>query len=1221
MNTKRLRCVSDHRPPPVRRSSRLAGKKSDNLCIPNYTNLEEVWKAAHEKDSAFDSEEVPLQCTNTEHKTLEVSPPVQSHSAHQGGPHPTRSNLGDGFETSKHPYHHGTRASNSKGNFERTKNTRLDLPKPNDKKRWKELNAILSDVLHKRFSNTWIRSTPSSHLATDFDDFIYEFFKEHCGVVDPLADNSPRPSGYRHKGLEKLRLQKQQCKKALKDLRKQGLDEDAAPIVAIKKVWKKLMAAHNKLRKSVLYKRRARIKKFANRQFIKDRVKYAKKLFSGQRKTGSPTFTEEEGQSYFSKLYHDEERSADFEPLEGMSRPPPPEHAFEIRPPTFEEFRAAARGKRNGAAPGLNALTYLLYKKCPVILRTLHRICLQIYRTKDIPGDWAAAYVVLLQKSDVLDRPDEFRPIAITNTAGKLFFSIISDRLQKFMVKNQFIKTRAQKGFLFGVPGCIEHSFALAEAIRRVRADKRAMVISWIDLANAYGSVKHNLIQFALNWYHVPEHIQGIVFNYYEKLCASVTTKDWNTPFFSFDIGLFQGCVLSTILFDCVFNLLLDFLEPLEKQHAVTIEGEIKIFLKAYADDLELTTTTPWGHQEVLLQVDDWLDWTMTMRAKPAKCVCLGFRQFRRDAPVSEYVPVDDSIYSAYYPQLKIAGQYMKFILQDSSFKGSRFKFLGRSTTPNLDESANKKVFRKTYNHLMEIVDNDPVDGFSKLWIYQSFLLGTCSWPLLIQDFNRDFVKTQVTRPCGVYLKRWAGLFRSVDIGCLYRRKERFGLGLSSFTTYFEKLQVIKLHLVKHSADPHVADLYEMRRKREEHQTSVWRPTRLLEKVCSMTDFDLKFQNAAAGDRRGLGHGLFTQSKVGTASHRELCTRNVQRIVDESHEVHSLGLNMQGTWLTWEQGVFPFDLSWNNLILGPGGRIVSFVLNATHNSVMTPDLRQICGYVSDSTCKLCNHEGESHKATLHHIIAGCRYALTSHRYTWRHDSVLATLLQAIQPVLLNHNEKPPTPEIIPKISRSFLPANASPRPKRAKTTRRPKRSLLSTATDWKLLVDFRFKPYVFPQHIFATRERPDILIYSNSLRVVIFGELTCPAEEGIAAAKLYKQARYAGLAEEIESLPHPWTVYVLNLEVGARGFVARSTYSFLRKIGFTAIAARTTCRQASEVAARCSYAIYLLHKDKTWNSSRALIYPKSCDHPTLDIDTRLRDAMGPHRVSETPTCS
>ena len=162
---------------------------------------------------------------------------------------------------------------------------------------------------------------------------------------------------------------------------------------------------------------------------------------------------------------------------------------------------------------------------------------------------------------------------------------------------------------------------------------------------------------------------------------------------------------------------------------------------------------------------------------------------------------------------------------------------------------------------------------------------------------------------------------------------------------------------------------------------------------------------------------------------------------------------------------------------------------------MTPDLRHICGYVADPTCKLCRAGNKGHTANLHHILAGCRHALEDKRYTWRHDSVIASLLQAIQPVLLKHNSNPPSSVIpIPKISSSFVAAGTH----RRKTTRpRQGSSLLGKASDWKLLVDFYHKPYLFPPHIFSTKERPDILLYSNSLRVVIFGELTCPAEEGI----------------------------------------------------------------------------------------------------------------------------
>lgn len=312
---------------------------------------------------------------------------------------------------------------------------------------------------------------------------------------------------------------------------------------------------------------------------------------------------------------------------------------------------------------------------------------------------------------------------------------------------------------------------------------------------------------------------------------------------------------------------------------------------------------------------------------------------------------------------------------------------------------------------------------------------------------------------------------------------------------------------------------------------------------------------------------------------------------------------MQGIWLQWQDGVFPFDLSWNNLILGPGARIIAFVLNATHNSVMTPDLRSICGYRDDPSCKLCTIGGTRPKANLHHILAGCHAALSDHRYTWRHDSVILTLLQVIQPTILRHNAKPPPARNIPVISKSFVTAGTATAKNKKKTI--PRRSLLGSASDWKLLADFRHNTYMFPPHIFSTKERPDILLYSNASRTVIFGELSCPAEEGIKEARLFKQARYARLAEEIRA--RHWTVFDLTIEVGARGFVARSTYTFLRKISLSPSEAKHACCGVSEVAARCSYSIYLRHDKKTWSSARTLLLPRSCKDPIYKIDPSLRD--------------
>ena len=263
----------------------------------------------------------------------------------------------------------------------------------------------------------------------------------------------------------------------------------------------------------------------------------------------------------------------------------------------------------------------------------------------------------------------EFRPIAITSTVGKIFFSVVAKRLQLFMIKNNFISRGIQKGFLAGVPGCIEHTFALFEALRDAKTYHRQLVITWLDLANAYGSVRHNLIQFALNWYHVPKMLQRLIFNYYEKLCAALFTNKWSTGFFLSDIGL---------------------LKPLDRLgYEYKMTPSVQTMKKAYADDLTLCTRNPKDNQSVLDLTSKWLKWPHTMRAKPSKCVAFGFKLFTKNSTTEKFIPLAKTSFAPFDPCLTIDGQQIRYIVNSQEkvpFKAEHFKFLGRWTHPLLKE-------------------------------------------------------------------------------------------------------------------------------------------------------------------------------------------------------------------------------------------------------------------------------------------------------------------------------------------------------------------------------------------------------------------------------------------------------------------------------------------------------------------------------------------------------
>ena len=56
------------------------------------------------------------------------------------------------------------------------------------------------------------------------------------------------------------------------------------------------------------------------------------------------------------------------------------------------------------------------------------------------------------------------------------------------------------------------------ERIREAKEDKGNLAIVWLDLANAYGSVPHRLIERAMVQYGIPNKIQDIILRYYSNI-------------------------------------------------------------------------------------------------------------------------------------------------------------------------------------------------------------------------------------------------------------------------------------------------------------------------------------------------------------------------------------------------------------------------------------------------------------------------------------------------------------------------------------------------------------------------------------------------------------------------------------------------------------------------------------------------------------------------------
>ena len=86
-----------------------------------------------------------------------------------------------------------------------------------------------------------------------------------------------------------------------------------------------------------------------------------------------------------------------------------------------------------------------------------------------------------------------------------------------------------QKAGLPGLPGCLEHCSMIWHTIQEAKRLKLDIAVVWLDLANAYGSIPHWLIRFALEFFHIPEKMIRMVDTYYGMFKMQLTTRTYRT--------------------------------------------------------------------------------------------------------------------------------------------------------------------------------------------------------------------------------------------------------------------------------------------------------------------------------------------------------------------------------------------------------------------------------------------------------------------------------------------------------------------------------------------------------------------------------------------------------------------------------------------------------------------------------------------------------------------
>jgi hypothetical protein len=190
----------------------------------------------------------------------------------------------------------------------------------------------------------------------------------------------------------------------------------------------------------------------------------------------------------------------------------------------------------------------------------------------------------------------------------------------------------------------------------------------------------------------------------------------------------------------------------------------------------------------------------------------------------------------------------------------------------------------------------------------------------------------------------------------------------------------------------------------------------------------------------------------------------------------------------------------------------------------------------------------------------------SHKHIFVSQTIYFTLLHSlktrlfINPVLNN-----PNPDTVNRIqnplqtifkSASILSDNSEDKTVCGNVFSVPgpkaKEEVLSGASDWKVQFDIDVTDGAslgyrtslpFPPEIAVVSgkgSRPDGVIWSLSLKTVIWIELTSPWEENMSKRHYEKKSKYNKLALELRNPQRAggaWTVHPLEVEIGARGAI------------------------------------------------------------------------------------
>ena len=287
---------------------------------------------------------------------------------------------------------------------------------------------------------------------------------------------------------------------------------------------------------------------------------------------------------------------------------------FEIKD---NEVLKAIKDLKNSKASGPSMILneMIKYSQCSW-LPLFNKLFNLILDSGKYPAAWSIGYISTIHKSGSKSDPSNYRGITICDNVGKLFNSILNNRLSTYY-DNKKIICDEQIGFQKG-RRTTDHMFVLNTLIKKyLRSNSKPLYACFVDFKKAFDSVWHLGLFYKLKAIGIGTKFYNIVRSMYQQTKLCVKVNNTRTDFFHSKIGVRQGDNLSPNLFNLFINDLPQYFD--QSCDSVSLDN-YSINCLMYADDVVLLSESQSGLQNCVSKLEQFSnDWHLNVNMKKTK--------------------------------------------------------------------------------------------------------------------------------------------------------------------------------------------------------------------------------------------------------------------------------------------------------------------------------------------------------------------------------------------------------------------------------------------------------------------------------------------------------------------------------------------------------------------------------------------------------------------------